>query len=134
MDWIKKCYFYLFYKLYVWYESSTLKWWSDGKAALSISILEIMLLITSEGMLSVLFRRNLFAYVSATITIAVIIIVSNHFIFIHNDSWKPYVEKFNKLPKKRNLIGGIIVWTIVMLVFAALIFMYYLLSQVGWNK
>jgi hypothetical protein len=134
MGWVINAYYYFFYRLYIWYESSTFKWWSDAKAVLSICVLEIMLLYTAEGLLSVAYQEDLFGKKSVFIAVTVVIVVSNYFIFMHNESWRSHVKRFNKLSQKKNLIGGIIVWTIVVFVFVALVFMYYLLSQINWTK
>ncbi len=126
-------YYYFFYVLFKTFESIEFRWWSEWKAALSVSILEIMILITLEGILSFLFKLNIFSNDTITIIIASIILILNYFIFLHNDKWMPFIDKFDKFPKRKNQIGGVFVWATILIIVAALIFMYYLLSQVYSN-
>ena len=135
MNVIKNCYYYFFYKLYNWYESFPLKWWSDWKAAFSITILEILMLVTLEGILSALNERDLIPINTNifAISIGIIIFWLNYFVFIYKDKWKPYVDRFEMWPKNKNKLGGIIVWIIIGIVFISLILMYYMLSKVNWN-
>lgn len=129
---LKKAYFYFFYRLYIFFETSTLKWWSDWKAELSISVFEIYLVITLAGILSEILKINL-VHLVPIILISLIILISNYFIFLHNEKWKLYIEEFKKLPKSKSLVGGIVIWIIIVLVFASLIFMYYLVSISNQN-
>ena len=57
----------------------------------------------------------------------------NYFVFFHNDRWKGYVKDFDSLPKKKNKIGTMIVWSLVFLIFLSLIFSFYLMSRVDWS-
>ncbi len=126
-------YYYFFYILYRWYESFEFKWWSEWKAALSVSILEIIIVATSVGFLSILFETPSCSNSTIELIIYFVILVSNYFILLHNDRWMPFVEKFDQLPKSKRRIGGVLVWIIILTIIAALIFMYYLLSQVNWD-
>ncbi|MCK0202759.1 hypothetical protein MWN41_06970, partial [Ornithobacterium rhinotracheale] len=48
----------------------------------------------------------------------IFIFALNYLLFVHSDKWKEYNAEFDKLPKKKNIIGGIIVWTIVIFIIA----------------
>lgn len=52
---------------------------------------------------------------------------------VHTDIWKEYVIEFDQLSKKKNRIGGWIVFGVVLLVVMNLIFSFYLMSQVDWS-
>ncbi len=126
-------YYYFFYILFKWYESFEFRWWSEWKAALSVSILEIMIVATSVGYLSMLCETRSFSDSTIELIIYFMILILNYFIFLHNDKWMPFIDKFDKFPKRKNQIGGVFVCATILIIVAALIFMYYLLSQVYSN-
>ncbi len=113
---IIKIYYYFFYQLYKFWEwVSYPKFWSDFKAVVSIVVLEIY------SIYSVLFYYSYFTNMKLkledknllNILVCTIIIGLNYFVFIHTDKWKEYNAEFDKLPKKKNIIYGIIVWVII---------------------
>jgi len=57
----------------------------------------------------------------------------NYILFLHNDKWKLYVRELDKQSGKQQLRGGIIVWSIIVLILSNLIFMFYLMSKVDWS-
>ncbi len=48
----------------------------------------------------------------------IVVIGLNYFLFLHTNKWKEYNAEFDKLPKKKNIIGGIIVWIIIIMIIA----------------
>ncbi|KPE48970.1 hypothetical protein [Chryseobacterium indologenes] len=121
---IKEAYYYLFYKLYKWYESGPFVWYSDWKAGISIIALEIWTCVSIYSYLSIFLNRK----ISLSITepsgfIPYIIILStNLYFFSSSHKWKLYFEEFEKWPKRKNLISGIIVWSIIALIIFNFIF------------
>lgn len=113
-----KAYQYLFYKLYKFYESSMYsKWWSEWKAYVTMLALSIWLYSAIE--ISYHYFFNIPMKSSDTNTYSTMIIFSsiitaiNWFLFEYQDKWKNIIEKFDKLSKRKNKIGGIIVWIII---------------------
>ena len=49
--------------------------------------------------------------------------------FIHTDKWKEYNEEFNQLPRYKNIIGGIIVWIIIIAIIAGFFTSAYLVQK-----
>ncbi len=115
---IKKIYYYIFYKLYKHFENSSQPWWSDWKAGLSLSALEIWFLGSILIYYSIINNIRLtLSITSPTILIPLIsIFILNYFSFIHTDIWKEYNKGFDQLPTEKNRRGTIIVWAIVIFI------------------
>ena len=134
---IKKAYYYLFYKLYRFYESSPSVWWSEWKALLTILILEIWFLMSFGIYYQVITKKdllpdNIFKYLGIALIIFLGII--NYYVFDYNDRWKRYVSEFNKWPRNKNRIGTFIVWLFILIIIGNLIYSYYLMSKIDWKK
>lgn len=120
---IIKIYYYFFYQLYKFWEwISYLKFWSDFKAAVSIIFLEIG--IVYSGIFYYSYITNTQIKLSNTdpliILMGGIIIGLNYFSFIHLEKWKDYNAEFDKFPKKKNIIGGVIVWLIIIIIIVSI--------------
>ena len=50
------------------------------------------------------------------ISFGLITAIINWFLFENKDKWKSIVEKFDKLAIRENRVGGIIVWSIIILI------------------
>jgi hypothetical protein len=136
---IKKAYYYFYYKLYKLFQVNERDWLSEFKASLSIDVLFFCLLF------SIIMYYNIFInrYFSLDIpniklkagTLYILfILIPNYFIFHHKDQWKAIVKEFEQLPKKKNRLGDWIIYSIVILIIANLIFAFYLMSQVDWKQ
>lgn len=136
----KKFYHYTFYKLFNFYEKTPFwgaKWLSDWKALFSMMVLEIWLLLSSLIYYKVYTKRDFIAenlMVPVLIIAAIIFSLVKYFVFEYQNKWKDYIREFNKYSKKKNRIGGIIVWAIILLIIANLIFAFYLMSQIDWKQ
>lgn len=130
-----KVYYYLFYQLYKFWEFISFpKFWSDFKAAVSIVALEVWTIISLFVYYKVFVNRFYSFNESLFFLLCGIVIIINIIIFVYLDKWKEYNEEFDKLSKKKNIIGGVIVWTIILLIIANLIYSFYLMSQIDWNQ
>lgn len=115
---ILRAYNYFFYKLYKFYESSTYsRWWSEWKAYITILALSIWLLCAIETTYHYFFNVPMVSSDTSidltTIIFGLIVGAINWFLFEHQDKWKAIVKEFDKLPKQKNNIGGIIVWVVI---------------------
>src|SRR5690606_16723869 len=122
MNQIKRAYYYLFYKLYKFWEwISYPKFWSNYKAIVSIGALEIWILFITFDVRALIRNEKLEYEISHPVILIpfLIIIIGNYILFIHTDKWKEYNAEFDQLPRKKNIIGGIIVWTIIILIIAS---------------
>lgn len=132
MEKIKRAYYYLFYKLYKWYEKAPVVWWSEWKAVVSIVALEVWVIACLLNYYMLLFDNHLPLGSINTFSIylfALIVIVPNYFIFIHKKKWKNYVQKFDQLPKRTNKIGGWIIFGLISFIIINFIFSFYLYYQ-----
>lgn len=118
---IKKAYYYLFYKLYKFSEAAPSKWLSDWKAELCIDVLEIFIVASFIYYFDISLGNGNFFYLFFMLAIS----IPNYLIFHHKDQWKTIVEEFDTLPKKQNRIGGIIIWSIILLIIINLILSVY---------
>jgi hypothetical protein len=135
MEKIKKAYYYLFYKLYRWYERGPSVWLSDWKAELSIDVLLIFIGISLVVYYTIFFDRYLSIGNGNILLIGYLLLIAtpNYFIFHHRDRWKDIVKEFDKLPKLKNKIGGWIVFGVVMLIIANMVFAFYQMSLIDWS-
>lgn len=115
-----KAYYYLFYQLYKFWETAPAKFWSDFKAGISIGALGVWTLFSILNYYSIITNKKLeIAFTSPIIMVPLILIfLINYFLFIHTNKWKEYNAKFDRLPKKKNITGGIIVWIIIIIIIA----------------
>jgi hypothetical protein len=134
---LKKGYYYLFYKLYKSFEAAPSKWLSEWKASFCMDALIIFILLTIGGYYSIITKKEMITTDNPEIVIWVLglsVAFINYLFFNHRNKWKLIIEEFDRLPKKKNRIGTLLVWLIIFLIFANLIFMYYLMSQVAWRQ
>lgn len=131
----EKMYHYFFYKIYksIEYTSelSGGKFLSAFKTSLVMITLEIWILLSLGIYYTIITKIKIELSISMPIIyIPLIIIISiDYFIFHNKNQWKNIILKFDKLPKKRNIIGGWIVCGVVVLIITNLIFSFYLFYQ-----
>ncbi len=131
---MKKAYYYLFYKLYKWIGEDN--WWTEWKASLSISVL-VFYSVFSLLVYYTIFIDRYFQLGDNKLVVFFFILsipVPNYFIFNHSDQWKDIVNEFDKLPKRKNKIGGWIVFGVVLLIIANLFFAFYQMSLIDWTS
>ncbi|WP_326983430.1 hypothetical protein VUJ46_02465 [Chryseobacterium sp. MYb264] len=118
---MKKAYYYFFYKLYkimLWTSSPFENFYSKFRASLALIALELWVIFTIRNYYHIVnnsnpkLSSNLLLYV-----ITALIIISNYIsIDYYNYVWEKYKTEFDKLPKKKNTLGGIIVWGIILFI------------------
>ncbi|MFC7346924.1 hypothetical protein ACFQO9_09375 [Chryseobacterium zhengzhouense] len=131
---MKKAYYYLFYKLYKWYEEGPSVWMSDWKAGLSIDLLVFLTIFSFVPYFIVFFNIyiNFDDIIILRLLVAIyifLIVIPNYFIFHHKNQWKKIVNEFDKLPKKKNQQGGWTVLGIVLFIIINYIFSFYIYYQ-----
>jgi len=133
---LKQAYYYLFYKLYKIAMHGAIKSLSSFYAEVGIMALEIWFFMSLFNYYSIFFNRYATIELKSIKGIAplIIILVVNYFIFDYKNKWKKYVTEFDTWPKKRNKIGGIIVFSVIILIVANLIFSFYLTSLIDWQQ
>jgi len=136
---MKRAYYYFFYKIYrsIEYTSdlSGGKFLTKFKASLVMVALEIWICM-SLGIYYSVYTKTV---VELSVTMPVIyiplliIIIFNYFSLDYKSSWEEHKKTFDNLPKIKNTLGGWIVFGIIILILANLIFSFYLMSQINWN-
>lgn len=128
---VEQAYYYLFYKLYKHAEKSPTIFPYDFIAGTYLEVLIVFIILSlinysdyittnfidsGSGMISVLFA-------------ILFITIPNYFIFYRKNQWKEIVKEFDKLPEENNKKGGIIVWSIIILIIGNMLFSFYLLFE-----
>ncbi len=133
---IKKAYYYFFYKLYKVAMTGAIKSLSNWYALLAIMVLDSWFILSLYNYYTIFFNRysSLELKSFKTIIYIILLLIINYFSFAYKDKWKVYVAEFDKWPRKRNILGGIIVWSFIVLVIANLVFSFYLFSQIDWKQ
>ena len=129
---MKRAYYYLFYKFYKLAESSPSRWLSDWKAGVCIIALELFLISSIANYFVFFVDKSLhLAELSnwGLIICVLAVVTPNYIAFLHTDTWKDYVMEFDRLPKKKNRIGGWIILGVVLFVIINFIFSFYLYYQ-----
>ncbi|ATL75940.1 hypothetical protein IQ37_12740 [Chryseobacterium piperi] len=122
---LKKAYYYLFYKLYKFWEYISIpRFWSDVKASLSIDLL-ILFTIAS---IFFYFDLSFGSKTKFLICLILMLFVSNY-LFLRNSNWKDYINHFEKLSKTQNNKGTIIVCTIIILILINFIYSIYWMDR-----
>lgn len=130
-----KAFYYFFYKIYLFWENGPIRFWSHFKTGLTIVFLEIWLVLSLFIYYNVFIDRYFHLDRTLFLTISTIIIAINVCFFSNSaDKWVLYKESFDKIATRKNLIGGIIVWSIVGLIALNLVVAFYVMGKIDWNK
>jgi len=103
------------------------KFWSDWKASLSMDGIIYFIVISLFIYYKVFFGHNISVDNISVFVLVISVVLFNYFVFNHNDRWKDIINEFDKLPKEKNKKGGIIVWSIIVLIIGNMLFSFYLL-------
>lgn len=102
----------------LWTSSPFENFFSKFRASLALIALELWIIFTIRNYYHIVsninpkLSSNLLLYV-----IAILIIASNYITLDYYDYiWKKYKDEFDQLPEKKNIIGGIIVWGIILFI------------------
>lgn len=135
MKGIKLAYDYLFFTFYRFWEKAPSKWWSDLKAAILISFLNIFALLSIYGIVMYKLKVNLLPKSGTLpIVISLIIFVLNYLYFLRQERWRIKIEKFDDISDSMDKIGVTIVISLVLALTVLLIYTIYLISTVDWQN
>lgn len=125
-----KAYYYLFYKLYKFWELVSIpKFWSDFKAMVSIGALKMWLVGLLINFYRIYIDPEMTFSLSFYIGLALFFGGLNYLLFIHIDKWKEYNAEFDKLPIFNNILGGIISSIIIISIIAGYFFSAYYMQK-----
>lgn len=133
---MKKAYYYLYYKLYNFAVSISDDAINEWKPLVTIGVLQIMIIVEIFVWYSILTKKilTLTNPLASILPIVAVIGVANYFFFLHRNRWKNYIAEFKQYDKKKKSVGGIVVFLIISLVLASVIFSFYRLSQIDWKR
>lgn len=140
MKFIQKSYYYFFYKIYRSIEYTSKSFGGESimssKAGLVMLALEAWVLFSIGAYYKIYTKTSIQLSISMPIIYipAVLIFAFNYFTLDYKDNWKKYNSEFANYSKKKNRIGGWIVFGIIVLIIANLIYSFYLLSEIDWSK
>ncbi|MCS4300661.1 hypothetical protein [Chryseobacterium sp. BIGb0232] len=118
---MKKAYYYFFYKLYkimLWTSSPFENFFSKFRASLALIALELWIIFTIRNYYHIVSNNNPKLSSNLPLYVIAILIIASNYISIdyYNNIWEKYKDEFDKLPKKKNIVGGIIVWGIILFI------------------
>ncbi len=128
-----KVYYYYFYKLYKFWETAPSRFWSEWKASLSIIVIQIWLIVSLFVYYKVFINRFYQLNENLLLGIGFFVFIMNYFVFHQKDKWKSKIQEFDSFSKRKNIIGGIIVWSLTVVVIIIIIFSFYLMSKIEWT-
>ena len=140
MKFIQKSYYYFFYKIYrsIEYTSelSGGKFLTLHKAGLVMLALEAWMLLSFCNYYAIYTKtlKELSISMPIVYTPAIILFAFNYFTLDYKDNWKQFNSEFANYSKRKNRIGGWIVFGIILLIISNLIFSFYLMSQIDWSQ
>jgi hypothetical protein len=140
MKFIKKSYYYFFYKIYRSIEYTSKSFGGEivmlSKAGLVMLALEAWIILSFGNYYTV--YTKMFVELSISMPIvyipAIIVFAFNYFTLDYKDNWKKYNIEFANYSKKKNRIGSWIVFWIILIIIFNLIFSFYLMSEIDWSK
>jgi hypothetical protein len=116
---------YIFYKMYkFWDFFSYPKFASDFKATVSMVLLETSLFAcipfyyaAHTGKIFYLDLKDIRILIPS-----LVIMLVNYMSFIRNDNWKKYMSQFDSLPKRKNILGSVVVLLLTITIFSNVIY------------
>lgn len=120
----------------LWTSSPFENFFSNFRAGLVMIALEIWLLYSILNFYSISTDNKIDTSLSSPLILIpfILIIILNYISFDHHDNvWKKYNVEFDNLSKRKNLIGGIIVWSIILFITASFFFSTFHLHKINYG-
>lgn len=117
---IRKMYEYTYYKFYklVCIDNSQRAYWKTSSLLFLFFVIFLIILnLYSE----IFMEKSIFSATYEYLILMGIFYVVDHYTFHSKNQWKEIVKRYDAWPRKKNLIGGLIVWGIVLIVIAIFI-------------
>jgi hypothetical protein len=117
---LKKAYYYLFYKLYkFWNKNENILLSSNFRAEISIIAIKLWIVFALYGYGFALFKLKPSISITNPIGFVPIILVlgTTLYFFTFSEKWKHYFEEFEQWPREKNAKGGLIVWSLIGFIF-----------------
>lgn len=137
---IQKSYYYFFYKIYRSIDYTSGSFGGEilmlSKAGLVMLALEAWIILSLGNYYTVYSKMFIELSISMpTVYIpAIIVFAFNYYTLDYKNNWRKYNVEFANYSKKKNRIGGWIVFGIILFIICNLIFSFYLMSQIDWSQ
>lgn len=129
-------YEYVFYKIYKASYDDQYPKWSEWRAGVILVILEIWFIFSLIVYYKVFINRyfnlpdNAIVWgLLGAITLGLLLYYS----FWSKDKYKEIVTRYDAWPKRKNVIGTVIVWVIIFAIVTSLILAFYFMSRIDWS-
>lgn len=116
---LNEAYYYLYYIIYKFWSKNYSPLLSNSfKADVCMMALKIWFLISIYSYLSIFMGKKIKVSITEPLGLipVILIIGSTLYFFTFSNKRNLYFEKFDKMPKRKNQIGRIIVWSIVIFI------------------
>ncbi len=132
---MSKLYRYIFYQFYQYYQRGYFIWSSEWRASFSLDVLWYWFIASLVVYYKVFFNRYYHFSENIFDAFCVVLIVTsfNYYLFHRKNKWKQILQEFDKLPKKKKIVGGWLVLVITIVILTNLCFSIYLMSKVDWS-
>lgn len=128
-------YNYLFWTYYRFWEKVPTVWWSEWKAILTLSMLELFIVISLLNWITCVYKITLFLnYPFVPIIISLLIYGVNYYLFLYKKKWKEISLKNEKISKWKDTIGILFVILFTLFVLWCFIYSNYLLNALDWDE
>lgn len=133
---MKKAYYFLFYKIYSFFKFISDDGWSAWKSLIIVGGLNVFLILSVDIYFKIIFRKGFILELPKTAFIIIFAAISiiHYYYFLHDNSWEDYEKEYEKYSKKTRIIGTWAVFIFIIAVIVNLIFAFYQMSLVNWNK
>ncbi|AZA58190.1 hypothetical protein [Chryseobacterium shandongense] len=131
---MKKAYYYFFYKIYKAIKYTSVPFGNfliSFKAGLVLIVLQIWSFLSIINYYTFFTGNPVELSISKPIVYVTLIFIIgfNYYTLDYLDIWKKYIQEFDQLPKKKNVIGSWIAILITLMLIINFIFSFYCLDQ-----
>ncbi|WP_299568503.1 hypothetical protein [uncultured Pedobacter sp.] len=127
---LKRAYYYFYYAAYRLVELQSSPWWSETKAALILSILEVWLCLAVVIYLESTYYFDLLSKTSVVLG-SIFICCINYYLFLYNNKW---MQKIDMIALKKTIAKDTICWLVVIIIVLSLVGAFYKMSLVDWES
>lgn len=132
---MKKSYEYFYYRLYKHFEKGGV-WMTEWKASLAMDVFTYFIIASVMIYYKIFYNRGFHLSERNYDVLGMVLIVAgfNYFVFHHKNNWRQIVQHYEQLDKNKQRIRGWIVFSVVILILANLLFSFYLMSKIDWSQ
>lgn len=116
---LKKGYHYLFYKLYMMFNSGEIKGMPEGRTYAALLIIGALVFDTIVSFVAILTDKREFLVENANLFYNIFFIffaIFNYIVFLYNNRWKKVIKSFSNIEKRKNRYGTIIIYSILLII------------------